>query len=303
MKWQKKGLIFKVNKNSSWMNSHAAVPFADHIKDDIFRIYFSTRDIENRASIGFIDIDINEPTKILNISESPIISIGDLGTFDEFGVMGSSLVNFKGKKYLYYIGWNRSTSIPFRWSIGLAISTDGGNSFEKFSKGPILDRNHIDPYMVSYPTVIYENALWRMYYLSAIKCLNEDGKFKVPYHIRYAESQDGINWIRNGIVAVDFKDPNEYAITRPSIIKENELYHMWYSYAINKYRIGYAISHNGIEWTRKDDKAGIDVSSSGWDSESIEHCYVFEHKNTKYMLYTGNDYGKTGFGYAILQHD
>ena len=300
MKWKKHGLIFCVNRNFEWMQTHASLPFADQITNNNYRIFFSSRNLDNRAQVGYLDIDIKQPNKILNLSKNPILSIGELGSFDEHGVMGSSLVNFKGKKYLYYIGWNTGISIPFRWSIGLAISKDGGNTFEKFSKGPILDRNYIDPYMVSSPTVIYDDDLWRMYYISPTKCIYENEIFKAPYNIRYAESEDGINWKRNGIVAIDFKYPNEFAIGRARIIKENDLFRMWYSYSIDKYRIGYAESEDGIKWERKDEQVGITVSKSGWDSESIEHCHVFNHLNKKYMLYSGNDYGKSGFGIASL---
>jgi len=303
MKWIKKGLIFSAKENFSWMKTHASVPTADNINDDLFRIYFSTRDDQNRATVGYIEIDIQNPTKILNISQNPVLSLGELGTFDESGVMASSLVNFGNKKYLYYIGWNRPITVPFRLSIGLAISDDGGKTFEKFSKGPILDRNFIDPILVSAPTVILEKDIWRMWYISALGWKSSDGSLIAPYHIRYAESVDGINWKREGVVCINFKNSEEFAIGRPSILKEDNIYKMWYSYSSGKYRIGYAESLDGIKWQRKDDEAGINVSKSGWDSEMIEHSFVFKHKNIKYMLYTGNDYGKTGFGYAILDKD
>ena len=300
MEWIKKGLIFNTEKNFSWMQTHAAVPFIDKLDKDNFRIYFSPRDQNNQASIGFIEINMKNPKEILSISNEPILTVGKLGSFDENGVMGTSLINFNNKKYLYYVGWNIGKSIPFRWSIGLAISEDDGKTFQKFSNGPILDRNYIDQYMVSSPTVIFDGGKFKMYYLSILQCELQDGKFKAPYNIRYAESQDGINWNREGKVAVNFQHPNEYAIARPSIIKENNLYRMWYSYAIEKYKIGYAESKDGVIWKRMDDQVGIDVSSSGWDSISIEYPNVFEYDDKKYMLYCGNDFGKTGFGYAVL---
>ena len=300
MEWIKKGLLFNTQQNFSWMQTHAAVPFIDKLDKDNFRIYFSPRDQNNQASMGFIEINMKNPKEILSISNEPILTVGKLGSFDENGVMGTSLVNFNNKKYLYYVGWNVGKSIPFRWSIGLAISEDDGKTFQKFSDGPILDRNYIDQYMVSSPTVIFDDGKFKMYYLSILQCEVQDGKFKAPYNIRYAESQDGINWNREGKVAVNFQHPNEYAIARPSIIKENNLYRMWYSYAIEKYKIGYAESKDGVTWKRMDDKVGIDVSSSGWDSISIEYPNIFEYDDKKYMLYCGNDFGKTGFGYAVL---
>ncbi len=128
----------------------------------------------------------------------------------------------------------------------------------------------------------------------------ENGKLKHYYHIKYAESKDGINWERRGIVCIDFKSKDEYAIARPCVIKEDGIYRMWYSYRGEGYRMGYAESTDGVVWKRKDEEAGIDVSESGWDSEMIEYAFVFSHKDKKYMLYNGNDYGKTGFGYAML---
>jgi predicted GH43/DUF377 family glycosyl hydrolase len=84
---------------------------------------------------------------------------------------------------------------------------------------------------------------------------------------------------------------------------------MWYSYRGIKdyrtdkkhaYRIGYAESSDGIKWTRKDDIVGIDVSEDGWDSQMIAYPYVYEHEGRKYMIYNGNGFGKSGFGYAVL---
>ena len=303
MKWIKKGLIFEPKGNFYWMLTHAAVPTADIIVGDLYRIYFATRDRDNRSYTAYIEIDIKNPKEILYISENPVLKPGALGTFDDSGAMVSLIVNHEGKKYLYYAGWNLGVTVPFRNSIGLAISQDGGKTFDKYSEGPIIDRNIIEPYFVGNPSVIIDENVWKMWYLSCVKWVMENDKPKHYYHIKYAESKDGINWDRRGIVCIDFKSKEEYAISRPCVIKEDGTYKMWYSYRGGRdtYRIGYAESADGIMWERKDEEAGIDVSESGWDSEMICYPWVFEHKGKKYMLYNGNSYGKTGFGYAILK--
>ena len=140
-----------------------------------------------------------------------------------------------------------------------------------------------------------------MWYLSGIGWEEINGTKRIPYHIRYAESKDGINWERKGTVCIDFKHKNETRIGRATVLQENNIYKMWYAYALDKFRIGYAESTDGILWNRKDDEVGIDVSKFGWDSEMIEYPFVFEHNSTKYMFYNGNNYGKTGFGYAISE--
>lgn len=293
--WKKKGVIFKPNRALKWMNSHASLPIANHLNNNLFRIYFSTRDVSNRASVAFIEMDIKN-MKILKISKCPVLRPGKVGTFDDNGVMAHSIVDFKKKKYMFYTGWNIRKTVPFHWSIGLAISHDRGMTFEKFSDGPILERNHIDPFFVASPTVDLEKGKWKMWYISG-----QWSKSKIPkisYNIRYADSADGINWKRKGIVAIDFKK-NESRIGRASVLKEKTFYRMWYSYAQKNYKIGYAESTDGIKWKRKDELSGICKSKSGWDSKMIEYPYVFMHKSKKYMLYNGNNYGKTGFGIAV----
>ena len=127
-----------------------------------------------------------------------------------------------------------------------------------------------------------------------------NGKPRHSYHIRYAESDDGLHWRRSGRVCIDYQSEEEYAISRPSVLRDGDLYRMWYSYRGSSYRIGYAESDDGVAWVRKDEEAGIDVSPDGWDSEMIEYPCVFDHAGSRYMLYNGNGYGATGIGLAEL---
>jgi len=306
MKWKKLGKIFEVNKNSDWMYSHASVPFAEKITENELKIYFSTRNINNESSIGYIIIDLNS-LNILEISQKPLLTKGKLGTFDDSGVMGSCLLNKDGKKYLYYIGWNLGVTVPFRNAIGVAISEDNGKTFNRMFEGPIVDRTKDEPYFTASNCVIEDNGIYKMWYLSCTEWIKVNNKIIHKYHIKYAESKDAINWERNGIVSIDYKDKYEYAISVPRVIKENNIYKMWFSSRATKnistYRIRYAESKNGINWIRKDDEVGIDVSKEGWDCEMICYPFVFDHKGKRFMLYNGNGYGKTGFGLAVLEQD
>ena len=301
MKWIKKGLIFVPNSNPEWMITHAWVPTAENIEGDLYKIYFASRNKQNLSQIGYVVVDINKPKGILEISKIPVIELGPLGTFDDSGVFPSCIVNHNNKKYMYYVGWMQGKRVPYYASLGLAISLDGGKTFNKFSRGPLLSRNDVDPYMTATADVKIEDGLWRMWYLTNTQWTIEDNKPKPRYHIKYAESEDGIKWQRDGVVCIDFKSEDEYAIARPWVIKEREIYKMWYSYRGKSYRIGYAESTDGIIWERKDEQAGIDVSEAGWDSEMVACAFVFGHKGRRYMFYNGNDCGKTGVGYAIME--
>jgi predicted GH43/DUF377 family glycosyl hydrolase len=301
MKWEKKGLIFRPNPSYDWMVSHASLPTPIHIESDIYRVYFSSRDESNRSHIGYVEVDINQPDKILHLSKAPALMPGPLGNFDDHGVYVGSILTHNKKIYLYYTGWNPGKDRPlFYASIGLAISKDGGKTFQRFSNAPILARSEHDPCSAMTPFVMIEGSVWRMWYVSGMKWEIVNERMQSYYNIKYAESRDGVKWDRRGVVCIDFIGKNETNIGHPWITKESNFYRMWYSYNRGKgYRIGYAESRDGVKWDRKDNKAGIYISKSGWDSEAIEHPRVFEHKGVKYMLYCGNNFGREGFGLAV----
>lgn len=306
--WKKLGLIYSPEGETEWMQTHAMMPVIDILKNDIARIYFSARDKRGRSQGAFIEINLNDPFSLVNISKDPVLKLGQLGAFDDSGIMPTCLVNKGRKKYLYYNGWTLGKNVPFFSFNGVAVSEDGGNTFVKKSRGPaVLFSNETDPYSTFAPYVLSDDGKWKIWYVSLIKWTEEEGKLKHYYNIRYAESEDGINFKREGIVCIDFKNEFEYAIARPFVLKEKGIYKMWYSYReakeINTYRIGYAESVDGIKWTRMDKKINLNISESGWDSEMIEYSYLYDFKGKRYMLYNGNSYGKTGVGLAVLEEE
>jgi hypothetical protein len=306
-KWIKKGLIFKPSGRYTWNRSYASVPTVDTTDEKVWRIYFGTRDDMNRNRISYIEVEAGNPANVLYEHDAPVLDLGRLGTFDDCGVMPSWILDHADKKYLYYIGWTVRTTIPYHNSIGLAISTDGGRSFERFSEGPLFGETYAEPFFTGTSCVLLENGIWKNWYLSCTGWTRVEGRAEPRYHIKYAESKDGINWNRQGVVAVDYKSDSEAGIVRASILKENGLYYMWYSYRGEvdyrtnlqaSYRIGYAQSADGMSWTRMDDCVGIDVSPEGWDAEMIEYPHVIQHHRVRYMFYNGNKFGQSGFGFA-----
>lgn len=307
MSWVKKGLIFVPDGRFDWSQSHAQVPVVDTNYPDKWRIYYSTRNSKSESSISYIDVERGNPSRILYVHNQPILSKGALGAFDDSGLMPTCLVNHDGIKYLYTIGWMLRSTIPYHNSIGLAISEDGGQTFFKPFEGPILTTTKDEPYFCGTAFVCVENGIWRMWYLSCTRWEVINGKPEPFYHIKYAESKDGIEWKREGIVAIDYLDEAEAGLVSASVIKEDNVYKMWFGYrkGLNyrtdrnqSYKIGYAESADGISWNRKDDQAGIGISEEGWDNLMISYPYVVEDDNQNYMFYNGNGFGTTGFGYA-----
>ena len=303
-KWKKLGLIFSPRIQAPWMMSHSSNPTVEHLQGPNHRVYFGCRDESNRGSVASFDFNIDaspDPaSEPLNLSRSPIIGPGPVGSFDDSGIsMGAVVRNEDGSRFLYYVGWNLGVTVPWRNSIGLAIAQSGKEAFQRFSRAPIMDRSDVDPYSLSYPWILRpESSTWLMYYGSNLSWGKTEKDMK--HVIKVATSSDGISWRRDGRIAIDLNDPDEVGISRPCVIKDSDRYRMWYSYRSGAYKIGYAESSDGFSWKRMDDEAGIDVSSTGWDSLSVNYACVFDYNGNRYMAYNGNEYGRSGIGLAIL---
>jgi hypothetical protein len=303
--WKKLGLIFDPTNRFDWMVTHATVPTPLHLYDDIFRIYFSTRNSLNHNQVGYIEIDINNPFEILKISEKPVIGVGELGMFDCDGIYGTCIVPYENKLYFYYAGWNAGLRGLFNSALGLAISEDGGQTFEKLRTYPIMHRSEHNPWAAMAPFVMKEEGLWRMWYASGEKMfLNDNGILKSNYDIKYAESVNGIDWNQTGIISIPLAgiDSN---IARPCVIKEDGIYKVWYPHITLKdeqYRIGYGESKDGIVFERLDFQIDMPIAQNenDFDNRAVTYPFVFEHKSKKYMFYNGNEFGKAGIGLAIL---
>jgi hypothetical protein len=300
MRWRKLGVLIGAPPPVPWAVSHASVPIVDRPDDSSLRLLFSSRDMAGRSAVGGASLDLNKGT-VAVYDERPLLEPGELGAFDDSGAMASCLVHDDGVQLLYYIGWSRGVSVPFYTFVGCATSQDEGRTFTRVSRGPILPRSSVDPFLTTAPWVMRDAGRWRMWYASGTgwSATNEGPQHR--YHVKYAESDDGVEWRREGDVCIDYEDESEYAITRPCVVRDGDRYRMWYSRRGSTYRIGYAESSDAIKWIRKDDEAGIDVSPEGWDSEMIEYPFVFDDSGRRYLLYNGNGYGATGIGWAVLE--
>jgi len=313
MNWIKKGLIYCPSGQHGFDVSHCHKPTPLILDDKTVRVYFGVRDSSVKSRTTFVDLDINDLSKVVYVHDKPTLDLGKIGTFDDSGNNVCSVVRFGELIYMYFIGWNPSTTVHTRNSIGMAISKDNGLTFERPYDGSILDRTKDEPYYTGAVDVIKDGDIWKMWYTSGSEWKILNGKPEIYYHIKYATSENGIDWRRDNISCIKPKTDLE-ATARPSVLKEivdgKAIYRMWYSrrdlldFRIDKkhdYRAGYAESSDGINWNRMDEQVGIDVSSEGWDSNAIAYPYVIRIKNQLIMFYNGNGFGKTGFGYAILE--
>lgn len=310
MHWHKQGLVYACHGRFGWNRTHAAVPVVDVVGERVWRIYYASRDEQNRSRIGYVEVEAGNPSNILYEHAEPILPLGRPGTFDDCGIMPSWFVRVDERVcYLYTIGVTTRQTVPFQNAIGLAISRDGGHTFAKYGEGPLFGPTPHEPYFTGTSCVLIEDGLWRNWYLSCVGWQEVAGRQEPLYHFKYAESQDGIQWRREGAVCLELRD-DEAGLAKASVLRDRDGYRMWYSarglvgYRTDprtSYRIGYATSRDGLTWTRSVAPRGLDPGPEHWDNEMAAYPHVVRHGRKLFLFYNGNGFGRTGFGYATCE--
>ncbi|HEV7164520.1 MAG TPA: hypothetical protein VGN15_05405 [Ktedonobacteraceae bacterium] len=301
-RWQKCGLLYCPSGDSRHpkLASHATNPLPVHLDGDVYRVFFSGRDVENRSSVGAVDVDIVQ-RKVIREHRHPFFGHGPERSFYADGVSIGNCYEANGRRYMLFMGWQSPKGAHWRGDIGrLVVKPD--LTLELDSERPFMGADVVDPISLSYPWVMKNSDDgYSMWYGSTMTW--DAGNGEMLHVINYASSADGNNWQRKGL-SVPYKIGSAQAFSRPTVVRDASAgYEMWFSYRSGsgeKYRIGYAISKDGKTWELKLEDAGIEVSSDGWDSEMIEYPFVLDHRGQRYMFYNGNGYGRAGFGLAIL---
>lgn len=304
--WIKKGRIFHLEPEAN-RSTHTQVP-TPCVMGDKIRIFYACRN-NGRAFVTYFDLSKDLKT-ILYSHEKPIFEHGKPGMFDADGVMPSCIVPMGDELWLYYIGWSElKNTARYQNEIGIAVSKDDGETFERMYQGPIMGRSPTEPGLAVMPFVLNDRGTFKMWYQSMTEWVKMGDKYEPVYVIKYAESIDGIKWRRLSFASVSPSHSLE-AFSRPSVIKDGDFYKIWYCVRDSKdyrggkgsYRIGYADSVNGSGFIRKDYEAGLGVGEEGeWDSDMVAYPYVFEFEGKRLMLYNGNEFGQTGVGLALWE--
>lgn len=300
--WEKKGLI--VNKAQDGF-THASHPSMIHLEENKFLMAFSSR--KNKQSHIFLcHARINNKKIEITSDIKLALSPSKPGYFDSEGLLNCCFVKHKEKIYIYYSGWQNIQNGLWHCDTGRAIACPKSLTAKKEFDGPVLGRDKNNPIFAAATSVHVDgNNNWKTWYNSGISWEKRGSDWHCKYGIHYATSVNGIDWeCRPGLI-IPIKDEYEHSFGRPCVVHWENNYHMWFAHRgtrnYSTYRIGYAFSKDGINWLRNDYKSGITISDNGWDSESICYPYVLKFNNDRFMLYCGNNYGETGFGYAVAK--
>lgn len=310
-RWRKLGAIWNATGDRWWAKTHAMVPTPIIREGGLIRVYFSSRDARNIGRVGYLDIDAGDPTRIVRVSREPVLDIGMPGAFDDNGVLGCSVVRLPdGRLFLYYVGFELCHHIRYRLLSGLAISTDGGETFIRAKPVPILERSAEETCFRGGPFVVHQNGMFRLWYCAGSQWEAVNGKEMPVYDLRYAESRDGIVWPDRGETCIAVEHDDEHGFGRPYVVPEEYVtpggagFRMFYSVrrrSFMAYRFGTAWSPDGRTWIRQDERIGLDVSSDGWDAQAVSYAAPIRIGDTLMAFYNGNGMGETGIGVAVLE--
>ena len=286
---------------SEWAVSGAMIPTPIHFDQSTVRVFLTFLDCSGIGRPGFVDLNKANLFDIKNISKIPIFDIGKPGSFDENGVLTCSVTKVENYYYFYYAGFELGTKIRYRLLSGLAITNDKFILKKKYNV-PVLERSDEELYFRGGPFCIFENGIFKMWYVAGSSWININKKQMPIYEIKYMESTDGVNWPNKGVTCIQIENSNEHGFGRPFVVSNDKNYKMYYSIRIKDlgYRLGYAESKNEIDWVRKDYLMNLDVSQNDFDDKMICYSSIIEIDDKIIMFYNGNDFGKTGFGYAEL---
>ena len=304
MRWRKGGHIYVPDGSIEWAQAYAFPPTPFDVGDGRLRLYVAFCDLNTVGRLGYVDVSAEDPGEVVGVATEPLLDIGLPGFFDDNGLLPTRVLEFGDRLYLYYVGYQLGTRVRYFQFEGLAYSDDGGRSFRRASRVPILDRSDREPLHRTSAFVDRAGDRFRMWYVAGEEWVLVGGRSLPRYNLRYLESDDGVTWGPAGEVCLDFADEDEHAFGRPWVFEHDGRHKMLYSVRRRSigYRLGYAESSNGRTWERRDSEVGIDVSESGWDSQEIAYgAVVLREDGGAWLFYNGNERGRTGFGYAELE--
>ena len=305
MKWRKTGLIWGPDGSMAWAR-HSALQPTPLVLGNRIRVYVGVRDDDGVGRVSYVDVDADDPARVLDVSGHPVLDIGEPGTFDDNGVIPCAAVRRDdGRVFLYYAGYQIPKRVKFLAFGGLAISHDDGRTFTRYSQVPVLERTADELYFKATHCVLFDEGVWKFWYSAGSEFITNDRGYPLPkYDTRYVESADGIYPNGPGEVCMPVRGGEEYRLGRASVIRTGEIYRMFFVWGTPEIglRLGYAESRDGRTWERDDSRLGLEPEGGdAFDSRHMSYPNIVERAGRFFLFYNGNDYGRAGFGVAELE--
>jgi hypothetical protein len=296
--WEKRGLVYTA-PGTALQKSHAMLP-TPHMMQDRIRVLVACCDNDMRGRIFRVDLDRDNPLRVIEAAEAPVLDIGPVGSFDADGVNPSQIVERDGLLLLYYIGWERlSDEVPYTLFVGVAESLDGGLSFTKRDTGQVLHGIGAERYFRTAPFVFPERDGWGMLYIGGGNFFDgPQGKRLPTYSLCLAHSSDGLCWDAQPSPPLlnPERERGEIGFGRPVLWHEDGQASLIVSL---RTEAGYSLrqvkeSRGKLVWSTlfEDDEV------EDWESDMTCFGAPCRSDDWEYLFYNGNQFGRFGFGVA-----
>lgn len=266
------------------------------------RVYVGGWDEHGISRIAWIDVDANDPTRVLRESVIPALDVGRPGCFDENGVFPAHASCVGDEVWLYYTGFQLGHKVRHYNFGGLAISSDG-TTFRRASEAPILDRSDEGLCVRAGQSILPENGRFPTVYSAGSDWVETGGKPRPCYDVFYQESLDGRTYQPQGKCIVKHDPTVEHGLGRPQLVRLDGQRYVFYTRRVlgMKYFSGCAREEvSDGRWIRCDEEIDLTHSEEGFDSEMIYFPSVIQVPGSGrvFMFYSGNDFGRGGLGVA-----
>lgn len=309
--WHRKGLVVGPPDSHPWWASCAGVPTCLPLSERLWRIWFGGRDAQGRSGILCVDVDPADGMKVLALRDVPGLQRGTGNAFDSAGIWACTALAIDGKVLLWYTGMRLGTDVPHELAIGLAISDDGGLTFRKAGGEPVLRSDAGMPQFVTTPCVAPRpEGGYEMWYSSCTEWRRDGARVDPWYELRYATSPDGLHWSKAAEPLIGIGGTAWAGITRPWVERNGATATLWFSARGGKdfrvaspdaYRL-YRVPLHGTTVRQHEIEPVVFTPPPGpddWDGWMQVCPCVLPYNGTRIMFYNGNDFSRTGFGYAI----
>lgn len=301
MGWRKLGLVYDAaTHRNDWRHQAALTPTPILHRDGHLRVYAGFRDETGVSRIGFVDLDVDDPTRVKRVSEQPALNIGRDGCFDDNGVILGDVVKVGRRLALLYVGFQLVRKAKFLALTGLAWSDDDGETFQRDGEAPVLGRGPSQTMIAAVHTVLPTEDGWHIWYARGDEWQVIAGKPYPKYEICYQRTKSLESIPRQGTLCLP-PTPPEYRIGRPRVLRVADGFELYCTYGTTdgRYLPAFARSPNGTSWTRADEDLGLGPGPDEWDNKQLCYMAPIEVNGRRFAFYNGNDMGGSGFGVAI----
>lgn len=280
--------------------SYFANPMITIMEDHKARIFFNSRTKRNFSIIQSIDIDLRDFSLELSSFQTQI-GAKKLSGFCSHGLSLGGTYLEDGQYFVSTMGWINKPPEHWYGTIGKIRMDDEFNLVpQSLTEWFTLDSE--DSISLSYPAIYERDGTSRMWYGSTLTW--DAGNGEMLHILKEKVSTDSINFVKTGRI-LNYDLNTAQAFSRPSILEINGRALMAYSYrgGNSHYRIGFVWLDDLTTASHLGGLASFLPSGKSGEAKMVEYPFLFIHNSEIYMLYNGDDFGKTGIGVVTLQFE